>query len=346
MNPLTRVMIAGSVAATTTAGAVHAQDRTEINLLMPTPMSANFPPLIAASALDYFADEGLELNLLPSSTTIPYVAFLQNGQADVAFLDPAQTFQALEAGADIEIVFAVMPRAAEGIAVSDQSDYRDVADLAGTTVGLVSDRDRATLGMALDARDLSLDDVTPVVVGEAGPTLANAFRKQTVSAIAGSDLDWLSIQASGIGIRIITPEEVSRTPSNSAAVSSTRIDEMQDPLTGFFRAWAKGVHATTVDPEVMSEMARTAVPEEWENEEFGQQLLTASVKLTQSATEQTGMPEADIWSEIQPAIIEQGVMSEEIDPATFTDDRFIGPANDFSAEEVESDVAEWRAANM
>ncbi len=91
-----------------------------------------------------------------------------------------------------------MQTAPDGIAVSGDSDITDVEQLAGQTVGLVSDRDRVTMQIALDARGMTENDVTTVVVGEAGPTLAAAFRDQTVAAIAGSGPDWLAIQANGI----------------------------------------------------------------------------------------------------------------------------------------------------
>lgn len=346
MNPISRYTSVLIIGASSAFVLPASADTTTLNLLQPVPLSANFPPLITALALNYFEAEGIEVNLLPASTTIPYVAFLQNGQADLAILDPPQTFQAVSAKADIKVVYSIMPRAAEGIAVAANSPYTDVAELKGTTVGLVSDRDRATFGIALDARGLSIDDVTAVVVGEAGPTLANAFRKQTVTAIAGSDLDWLSLQANGIEIRTITPDEISKTPSNSVAVSASRIDELAEPLTGFFRAWSKGVYAMTVDPEVTAAMAREAVPEEWESEEFGRQLLDASVKLTEPEGNLIGDVEPDIWRDIQPAIVKQGVMKEPIDPAVFVDNRFIAPANDWSKETVDDDVAAWREQHM
>jgi NitT/TauT family transport system substrate-binding protein len=134
-------------------------------------------------------------------------------------LDPAEVLQARAAGADIQVVYEVMQTGADGIAISAESAFTDVGELEGETVGLVSDRDLVTLKIALDARGLTEDDVTSVVVGEAGPTLAAAFRDQTVAAIAGSGPDWLAIQANGIPIKLITPEEVSNKPGNTFVIS-------------------------------------------------------------------------------------------------------------------------------
>ena len=141
-----------------------AQDLTTVNMINPLPRSTNFFPLVVGEALGYFAAEGVEVNLLPSDTSIPYVAFVQNGQADLAMLDPVETINARLAGANINTVFEVMQNAPEAIGVLDTSAYDSVDDLVGTTVGLVSDRDRAFLQASLDVVGKSIDDVQTVYV--------------------------------------------------------------------------------------------------------------------------------------------------------------------------------------
>ena len=94
-----------------------AQDLTTVNMINPLPRSTNFFPLVVGEALGYFAAEGVEVNLLPSDTSIPYVAFVQNGQADLAMLDPVETINARLAGANINTVYEVMQNAPEAIGV-------------------------------------------------------------------------------------------------------------------------------------------------------------------------------------------------------------------------------------
>ena len=333
-------------AATMAAAPIAAQTLETINAVMPKQRSANYFPLIVGEALGYFEEEGVSVNLLPSDTPIPFVNFLRNGQADIAMMDSAEILQAVAAGIDINVVYEVMQTAPDGIAVSADSAIKDVADLKGQTVGLVSDRDRVTMQIALDARDLTEDDVTTVVVGEAGPTLAAAFRDQTVAAIAGSGPDWLAIQANGTEIDLITPAEVSDKPGNVFAITGEAAAEKTDLITGFLRAWAKGMYVAKTDPEVVAAIAKAAVPEEWEDPTFGQQYLENAIRLNVSVTEQAGDLQTDTWGSIQPGMMKFGLIEVEADPATFLNPAFIGPANDWSKEEIEADVAAWRAANM
>jgi NitT/TauT family transport system substrate-binding protein len=344
-----RLLIAGlavTAAATPAPEPVVAQDLETVTAIMPRPRSTNYFPLIVGEALGYFAEEGVQVELLPSDTPIPFVNFVRNGQADLAMMDPAEVLTAVAAGAEISVVYEVMQTAPDGVAVAGDSSIEDVAALDGQTVGLVTERDMVTMKIALDARGLTEDDVTAVVVGEAGPTLAAAFRDQTVAAIAGSGPDWLAIQAAGQEIRLITPPEVSDKPGNTFVVDTANAEERRAAIEGFLRAWSKGMYVAETDPEVVAEIARTTVPEEWEDAGFGQQYLNNAIRLNVSVTENKGDLQTEIWSSIQPAMVKFGVIGGEVDPATFLDPSFIGPANDWSEEEVQQEVEAWRAENM
>lgn len=345
MKQLTKIGLL-ALATAFVASTAPAQDLTTVNAIMPKQRSANYFPLIVGEALGYFEEEGISVNLLPSETPIPFVNFIRNGEADIAMMDPAEVLTAVAAGAEIKVIYEVMQTAPDGIAVADQSSVQDMAALKGQTVGLVTERDMVTMKIALDAVGLTEADVTPVVVGEAGPTLAAAFRDQTVAAIAGSGPDWLAIRASGQEIRLITPPAVSNKPGNTFVVSAAATTEKRELLEGFMRAWSKGMYVAQIDPEVVAKIAQTAVPEEWEDANFGQQYLNNAMRLNVSVTENKGDLQTEIWSGIQPAMIKFGVIGEAVEPSVFLDPSFIGPANDWSAEEVQKEVADWRAANM
>lgn len=323
-----------------------AEELRTVNVIMPLPRSANFYPIVAGEALGYFKDEGITVNLLPSSTTVPYVAFVQNGQAELAMLDAPQTFQAVQAGIKIKTVYEAHQKAPEGIAVLADSPIKSVEDLKGKTVGLVSDRDLVTLTVALDTKSIPISAVKTVVVGDAGPTMATALKNGSVVAIAGATPDWLSLQAAGMKTRLITPPEVAEQPANSFVVSAPRMDELRKTLEGFFRAYSKGMEVAKIDHDALAAMLKKAVPEEWPNEEFGQEFLNASIELAYSTTPKLGDLQPAVWKAVQPPLVKIGELKAEIDPATFLDASIIGPANDFSRDEVKADVAAWKQKNM
>jgi NitT/TauT family transport system substrate-binding protein len=322
-----------------------AQDLTVVNMINPLPRSTNFFPLVVGEALGYFAAEGVEVNLLPSDTSIPYVAFVQNGQADLAMLDPVETINARLAGANINTVFEVMQNAPEAIGVLDTSTYDSVDDLVGTTVGLVSDRDRAFLQASLDVVGKSIDDVQTVVLGESGPTLAAAIRDGQVSAISGAAPDWIALNANGINVRLITPEEMLASPANTFAVNADMIEEKRAAIEGFLRAWNKGMYVAKVNPEMVAQALRKGVPAEWENEAAGQLFLDMSIGMNVSTTERLGDLQSGVWTALQPRLLSSGAIAEQVDVSTFLNDTYIAAANDFDRAVVEAEAAAWLEAN-
>lgn len=328
-----------------TALPVAAQEMTTVNMINPLPRSTNFFPLVVGEALGYFAEEGIEVNLLPSDTSIPFVAFVQNGQADLAMLDPVETINARLAGANIATVYEVMQNAPEAIGVLDSSEYDSVDDLVGTTVGLVSDRDRSFLQAALNAVGKSIDDVETVVLGESGPTLAAAIRDGQVSAISGAAPDWISLNANGINVRLITPEELLASPANTFAVNVDTLEEKRPATEGFLRAWSKGMYVASVNPEMVAQALRLAVPAEWENEAAGQLFLDMSIGMNVSTTERLGDLQTDVWTALQPRLVSSGAVPQEVDVTTFLNDTYIAAANDFDRAEVEAEAAAWLESN-
>lgn len=329
---------------TLAAGAAVAQ--TTVNIINPLPRSTVFYPLVVGEALGYFEEEGVVVNLLPSDTSIPYVAFVQNGQADLAMLDQNETINAVIAGAEINTVFEVMQNAPEGIAVLAGGDYNSMADLVGTTVGLVSDRDLAFLQAAMAAEGQSVDDVSTVILGESGPTLAAAIRDGSVSAIAGSVFDWATLQAAGIELDLITPESLLASPANTFAMDANMIEEKRAAMEGFMRAWAKSIHVSTLRPDVVEAMLRAAVPEEWEDEAAGMSLLEGVIPMNISVTERYGDVQTEVWTDIQPRLLDSGAITEIVDVSTFLNDTYIAAANDFDRDEVAAEVEAWAAENM
>ncbi|MGA0840160.1 MAG: ABC transporter substrate-binding protein [Pseudomonadales bacterium] len=335
------VLVAGLGLGT---GSATAQDT--LNVLIANERSNTFYGMFIAEELGYWDDVGIEVNWLSSATTIPYVAFLMNGQADLVMFDSFQTMQAVNAGQDFKIIYEDMQYAPEAIYVAADSDITEIAQLAGQTIGLVSDRDRIVAQVALESAGLTMDDVTTAVLGEGGPTLANAFIRGTVAAVAGGATELATIQGAGVEIRNITPPEVAENPANSFAVRTDRIDELRDPLERFFLAWSKGMEAGRMDLQMSAAIMSEAVPEQWTSREAGFQHLTlAAMKLHEPLSAQRGALHPDMWNRVQPVMVSVGEISQTYDAAGFLDDSFVAAANQFNVNEIRTDVEDWIANN-
>jgi len=346
MSYMKSLVASTALAAMLAPGAVVAQDLDAVRVINPLPRSTVFYPLVVGEAMGYFEEEGVEVELLPSDTSIPYVAFVQNGQADVAMLDATETLNAVIAGTNINTIYEVMQNAPESVAVPASSDATSMGDLVGTTVGLVSDRDRAFLQAALNAEGHSIDDVDTVVLGESGPTLAAAVRDGSVSGLVGSINDWAGLEGAGIEVKLITPEELLASPANTFAMNVDAIEDRRESMEAFLRAWSKGMYVSVNHPDIVAEMLREAVPAEWENEAVGQSLLRGVIGMNVSTTERLGDLQTDVWASIQPRLLSSDAIEREVDPAEFLNDTYIDASNDFDRAEVDAEADAWREENM
>jgi hypothetical protein len=174
----------GAAVGALALGAAQAQDMQEINVISPNDATCSVYPQFVAQGLGYWEAEGLKANLLPSETTIPFVAFLQNGDADLVMLDSAQVLQAADAGLPIKVVYEAYNFAPEGIVVAADSPIQGLSDLKDVTIGMASDRDLITTIISMDSVGTTLEDnnITTVVVGDSGPVMAGALRDGTTTS--------------------------------------------------------------------------------------------------------------------------------------------------------------------
>jgi NitT/TauT family transport system substrate-binding protein len=296
--------------------------------------------------MGFFEEEGVQINLLSTDTSVPYVAFLSNGDADIAVLDAGEVLQAVDAAQPIKVVYEACQYASDFIVVPSESPIQSVAELGGKTIGLASDSDLVATSIALDTVGMSVDDVTTVVVGDSGPILAMSLRDGDIDAFAGSSSDRLGIEAAGLTTRNITPSEVSENPCNSMVVWGPSLEEKRPTIIRFLRAWAKGHHAGVLDTAAVMSACKKRIPEQWETAGAGETLINRHVYQTQlRRTIDYGELQPDLWSAIQPGYVKLGAIKEVYDPSTFLEPSITAEFNTFTTDDVKAGINRFKDAN-
>lgn len=323
------------------------QELTTLNILVANERATSEYPIFVAEYLGFYEDEGLDVNFLPSATTVPYLAFLLNEDAELVMLDPAQVLQGVENEQPISVIYEYMQLAPEQLVVPASSDIQTIEDLRGKTIGMASDRDQITVNIAVDTVGMTPEDVSTIVISDSVPIIVNAFRDNAIDAFAGGTNETGGLEANDIALRYLTPREISQAPGNSMVIRNDRKEELREPITGFLRAWNKASTAAMLDIDAVAAMAGQFVPEQWENPEQGRAILEqAAYELLLQRTRLRGEPQPDVWATLQEPYLKQGLIEDTYDPETFTDDSFIEPAYDYTTEEVKEALEEWRAANQ
>jgi NitT/TauT family transport system substrate-binding protein len=338
------------IAATATlvlTAAAKAEDFT-VNFMSSNESSCSPIAQQNAQVFGFWDDLGIKVNFLPSETTIPYPAFLQNGQADLALMDAGQVLQAVDANLPVKVVYEAAQYAPDGIVVVADSPIKGLADLKGATVGLASDRDIITTAIALSSIGKTIEemDIKTVVVGDSGPVMAKALRDGQIAAFSGGASDRAGIEAAGVTIRNITPVEVLRQPSNNLTVWGPTLEEKRPMIQAFLKGWAQAQLASIIDTKLAASACRTKVPQQFEKIDIGMRLINNAAYGTQlSRTKQYGELQPDVWAEVQMPLVQMKEISQQHDPATFLDPSFTAGANDFTTDDVKKKMYEWKKAN-
>lgn len=321
------------------AGDDAAADCGTIDFLQPIPESIIFWPLLTANELGFFADEGIEVNLLPGGD-LPETAFVENGEADIATAGGPEVLQAIDAGAEIVVLYDYWNIAAEGL-VTLPGGATSPEELVGGTIGLVTDSDLATVTVIFDSLGLDPASVETIVLGESPAILAEALEGGQVDAVAGAILDFIGMEAAGVELNDIAPDSFKASPTASFIVTPETLETNADCIEGFLRAWAKGTYAGLHNAENTQAIGRALVPEEWEDEAIGVASYNVSVAPQEPAAADGtfGEVQVDVWQSVADQLIGVGELDlTEIDVTTFIDQRLVEGANDWDRAEVESAI--------
>ncbi len=310
-----------------------------LNIVLSNNLTTTRYPAIVARELGLFEKAGLKLNYLDLADNVDFAELLLSGAADVVMLDAPQTLRAASRGLPIASIYETMQRAPDVLAVVVDGPIRSLADLKGQTIGLASERDLVTAQLVLDTAGIGIGEVSAIVVGDHGPDVASAIEQKRIVAYAASINDTTVLGAFGIAMRDLTPPRLKINPANTFTVLSTRVAELRPRLQQFLRVWAMATRAARLDPEWVSGLCRTAVPEEWTDDAAGQALMDAAVVLNYPVTEAFGDLERDVWARLAQVYRDLGLLDADVDPASFLDDSLIAAANDFTDAEIQAALA-------
>lgn len=321
----------------------------KITIIQPSYPSMIFWPSHISRQLGFYEQQGVDPTYLDGDTTVPYQAFLLNGQADFAMLDGPQVFQGANQDMGLKTVYSVHSSAPEGVYVSNTSPLKSVLELKGKTVGLASDRDLATLKVFMAHAKSNIDGINTVVVGDAGPTLANVFLKNTAAAFAGSISDLAALAAKGVTVRDITPPSAKLAPANTYAANGKTMMDNYDKYCRFLRAYSMGVHVGAYNLDIIKAMSKQkdGAPHQWEVESIGDSYLAAVAKLQlpPKMTPMYGLIEEAAWKSVNNDMKLIGEVNKDFPTSAYLSHVFEGCANDFDRKAVEKAADAWMAKN-
>jgi NitT/TauT family transport system substrate-binding protein len=204
--------------------------------------------------LGWYKEEGLELEIINSTSTAQPIQLLTNAQCEFATTAPGNLFplHADNPGLGLLSTYTWMPRVHNGVVVKPDSKIQSIAELKGKTIGIRNTGDSGYFFLQAAFKELGIDpqkDVEWLPVGAGGPA-GQALHRGQVEAIAIWDVEFVRIEIAGFKLRHL-PNLPSANDifGNTYIVNKAAFEKDKDKYARVFRAIAKGQIFNAQNPE-------------------------------------------------------------------------------------------------
>jgi NitT/TauT family transport system substrate-binding protein len=287
-----------------------------ITVLLPNPSAVNVFNLCAAMGEGYLADEGLEARVEAVDGSGAVLQAMVAGQAEIGLPGPGPVLGAIAQGEDPVLFYNHFSQSLFGIVVPDESEYGSIEDLSGQTIG-VGTAEGAEVSFAraifTEAGLEEGPDYEFLPVGDGGQATA-AFERGDIQAYSAAISDMAIIEARGLPLRELTPDEFLSYFGNGYAAMASTIEQDPDMIEGFSRAMAAGTEFAKDDKEATLEHCAEINPEEASDPELTDALYEAIVPRTEPLEEnEVGFFPPEAWEAWQESMLESGELDGPVD---------------------------------
>lgn len=327
---------------------------TKLTFLMPAPSVMQYHPWQIAKELGYFAEEGVDVEIVAGDGSSSILQQIISGNADVGAPSPGATMLAASTGRDLVTFYQYEYSNIFTLAASEESGITAVDQLRGKSVG-VSDLAGGEVPLVRAAlKEAGLkegEDVTITPVGEGGSLTLNALREGKIQAYASSLFDEALVTAAGYPMVDILPERLQSFPANTVVTTPKMMEEKGPALVGMMRGVAKAILFTEINPDAAIKIASKYAPEEFSDPavvESGWEAITKLKTVPAAMADQPrGSFPKDSWTEymefLQQGSEEEGALQGPVDLDTLLDSSYLEEINDFDHEAVIKQAEEYPA---
>ncbi len=230
-----------------TAAPAFAQDK--MTLVLDWFINPNHGPIIVAQERGYFADEGLEIEIIAPADASAPPKMVAAGQVDLAVSYQPQLHLQIAEGLPLIRVGTLIASPLNCLLVLKDGPIKDIADLKGRKIGYsVAGVEEALLGAILSAQDIALEDVEMINVNwSLGPSVMSGQVDAVIGAYRNFELNQMEIE--GVPGTCFFLEEIG-IPAYDELIYVANPETLDTALISrFLRATAKATQYIVNHPE-------------------------------------------------------------------------------------------------
>ncbi|MDP6667291.1 MAG: ABC transporter substrate-binding protein [Dehalococcoidia bacterium] len=285
--------------------------------------NANHAGIYEAVDRGFFADEGLDVSVVPPADPSAILSLVASGQSDFGMFYQPDLLQARSAGVPVVAVAGVVQKPLNSMMALESSGIDRPGKLAGKKVGYPGiPWNEAMLTTMLETDGLKRSDVELVDVGFA---LTQALLAGTVDAVVGAYWTHESIVMENEGYEsfVILPDDwgVPTYYELILVASEKTVRDRPETVEKFVKAFSKGYAQALGDPQGAIDTLIEANPESVDEEvdRAGVELL---VPLWESPGQPFGSLAAERWSSFADWMKSQSLIDASLDPNAAFDASF------------------------
>ncbi len=241
-----------------------------------------------AKYLGYYAQEGLDVELLAVGGSNEVAIQIAAGNGDVGEATPAQAVIGMQQNAsaplDLRYFYNAGYRNIWSISVPADSSIKSIGDLRGKKIGVTALGSAGTTYGKAYVRSGGLNpdtDVTFVPIG-AGPQAVAAIQQKIVDAIVFWDAANVRFELSGLNVRLLKLDaKLEALPDVSILARNDVIRDKPKMLVGFARAVSKALDFTLANPAAAVLITWKMYPESRPKEKDPEKALVQGLRISQ-----------------------------------------------------------------
>ncbi len=206
-----------------------------------------YAPMYVASALGYFEEEGLNVDIVLTSGADAVAASVISGDAEIGFCGSEQSIYIYKGGAtDYLINFAGLTKRDGSFIVGRENKPFDIKDLKGSHIiaGREGGMPAMTLAYTLNEKGISLDDLN-FDTSIAFASMSGAFIGGTGDYVALFEPTALELEKQGYGYVVASLGELGgEVPYTTFMTKKSYLENNEKILSGFTKAIQKGLDYT------------------------------------------------------------------------------------------------------
>lgn len=323
---------------------------TPLTFALTNQRSIQYHPYYVADYVGYFEDEGLDVDIVIVSGSSATVQQVIAGNVDIGHPSAPAVAQAVSQGNCLKQFYSFAYTNVFGLATPETTGIQSLADLRGTTVGISEPGGgevplvRAILAGAGLVEGV---DYEMLAIGEGGALTFQALTDGAAQAYSSSVFDVASVEAAGMPLRQLMPEEFKYFPSTNMVATCDYFDENKDVLTKFARAVAKATLWSETNEQGAKDISKFYEPELFEDESLAEAIWQATIEMNSLPPAIAGSPYGSHYRDgfalyvqfASQGTEEEGALNADaVDLDELLTDELLDDVNDFDHDAVIEDA--------